>query len=211
MHPHMGTCNSPRVIEFSDNDAPRGSAIINNNTSIGLLADIDSELKLVASRLQRQLFRSFSAEQFVTLFLGELDLKSGRLTYINAGHEPPIIVHRDGSMDQVDSTTLPFAMIEEIPLEIKEMTLQPGDTMAIFSDGIPEATTSGDTFLGLAGVKEVLVTHRNDPLSAIRDRIVKIVEGFLAGGPASDDVTLVMLRRLSSAPTSSTGPLTPVP
>jgi len=191
---------------------PAALAMSASIVSIGLLADIESELKLVASRLQRQLFRSFSAEQFVTLFLGELDLKTGRLTYINAGHEPPIIVHRDGSMDLVDSTTLPFAMIEEIPLEVKEMTLQPGDTMAIFSDGIPEATTSGDTFLGLSGMKEVLVTHRDEPLPAIRDRIVKIVEGFLAGGPASDDVTLVMLRRLSSsAPSTSTGPMTPVP
>jgi sigma-B regulation protein RsbU (phosphoserine phosphatase) len=178
--------------------------------SIGLLADIDSDLKAVASRLHRQLFRSLSREQFVTLFLGELDLKSGRLTYINAGHEPPIIVHENGAMEQVESTTMPFAMIEEIPLDVSEMTLQPGDTMAIFSDGIPEATTSGDKFLGLAGVKEILVTHRNEPLPAIRDRIVKVVEAFLAGGPASDDVTLVMLRRLAPEP-PRTAPITSVP
>ncbi len=91
-----------------------------------------------------------------------------------------------------------------------EMTLQAGDTMAIFSDGIPEATTTGDKFLGLAGVKEILVTHRHEPLPAIRDRIVKTVEGFLAGGPASDDVTLVMLRRLVAQP-PKTAPITSVP
>jgi sigma-B regulation protein RsbU (phosphoserine phosphatase) len=178
--------------------------------SIGLLADIDSELHVVASRLHRQLFRSFSREQFVTLFLGELDLATGRLTYINAGHEPPIVVHQDGSMHSVESTTMPFAMIEEIPLEVSEMTLLSGDTMVIFSDGIPEATTTGDKFLGLAGVKEILTTHREEPLSHIRDRIVKIVEAFLAGGPASDDVTLVMLRRLPSEP-PRTAPITSVP
>jgi serine phosphatase RsbU (regulator of sigma subunit) len=85
--------------------------------------------------------------------------------------------------------------------------------MAIFSDGIPEATTTGDKFLGLTGVKEILVTHRDEPLPAIRDRIVKIVQDFLAGGPASDDVTLVMLRRLASsaAPSTATGPITAVP
>ncbi|HET6349492.1 MAG TPA: SpoIIE family protein phosphatase, partial [Candidatus Krumholzibacteria bacterium] len=167
--------------------------------SIGLLADIDTDLHMVADRLHRQLYRSLSDEQFVTLFMGELDLKSGMMTYINAGHEPPIIVHHDGSMKMIESTTMPFAMIEQIPLEISELTLQPGDTMAIFSDGIPEATTSGDKFLGLQGVKEILVTHRNEPLSAIRDHIVKTVEGFLAGGPASDDVTLVMLRRAAAS------------
>lgn len=189
---------------------PAALAMSASIVSIGLLADIDSDLLSVAARLHRQLFRSLSREQFVTLFLGELDLKSGRLTYINAGHEPPLVVHTDGTMDLVESTTMPFAMIEELPLEISEMTLQPGDTMAIFSDGIPEATTTGDKFLGLAGVKEILVTHRDDTLPNIRDRIVKIVEGFLAGGPASDDVTLVMLRRLPEQP-PKTAPITSVP
>ena len=189
---------------------PAALAMSASIVCIGLLADIDSDLLSVASRLHRQLFRSLSREQFITLFLGELDLKTGTMTYINAGHEPPLIVHQDGSMEQIESTTMPFAMIEEIPLEISEMTLAPGDTMAIFSDGIPEATTSGDKFLGLADVKEVLINHRGEPLPNIRDRIVKIVETFLAGGPASDDVTLVMLRRLPVQP-PKTAPVTSVP
>jgi hypothetical protein len=189
---------------------PAALAMSASIVSIGLLADIDSDLRAVAVRLHRQLFRSFSREQFVTLFLGELDLKSGKLTYINAGHEPPLVVHADGTMRQVESTTMPFAMIEEMPLEVSEMTLEPGDVMAIFSDGIPEATTTGDKFLGLAGVKEILATHRGDPLPVIRDRIVNIVQAFLAGGPASDDVTLVMLRRLAAQP-PKTAPITSVP
>ena len=166
--------------------------------SIALLSDIDSDLELVARRLHRQLFRSLAAEQFVTLFLGELELDTGRLRYINAGHEPPIVIHQDGTMSLVDSTTLPIAMIEDTPLDAFEMKLSPGDTMVIFSDGIPEATTSGDKFLGLDGVKKILVEHRAEGLPAIRDRVVSIVEAFLAGGPASDDVTLVMLRRLGA-------------
>jgi sigma-B regulation protein RsbU (phosphoserine phosphatase) len=141
------------------------------------------------------LFKSLAGEQFVTLFMGELDPASGRMRYINAGHEPPIVVRRDGTLERVDSTTLPFAMIEETPLEVRETTLNPGDTIAVFSDGIPEATTSGETFLGLDRVKQILAAQRHEPLRAICRRIVEVIEGFLAGGPASDDVTLIMLRR----------------
>jgi serine phosphatase RsbU (regulator of sigma subunit) len=86
-------------------------------------------------------------------------------------------------------------MIEDIPLDVSETVLMPGDSVAIFSDGIPEATTDGERFLGLDGVKEALVTHRSESLQALRGRIVALVEGFLAGGRASDDVTLLMLRR----------------
>ena len=163
--------------------------------SIALLADIDSDLETVAARLHRQLFRSLTAEQFVTLFLGELDLDTGRLRYINAGHEPPLVVRVGGALEALDSNTLPFAMIEEMPLPVSETRISPGDQIVVFSDGIPEATTTGDRFLGLEEVKKILVEHRGDALASVRERIVQVVEKFLAGGPASDDVTLVMLRR----------------
>jgi len=64
------------------------------------------------------------------------------MRYINAGHEPPLLVRRDGTLEAVDSTTLPFAMIEEMPMPVSELTLNPGDEITVFSDGIPEATTA---------------------------------------------------------------------
>lgn len=174
---------------------PAALAMSAASVAIGLLADIDGDIKALAVRLHRQLFKSFAEEQFITLFLAELNPETGGLRYVNAGHEPPLVVRHDGTLDMLDSTTLPMAMIEDIPLEISETTLGRGDSVAIFSDGIPEATTNGERFLGLDGVKEALVTNRSESLAALRGRVVALVEGFLAGGRASDDVTLLMLRR----------------
>lgn len=174
---------------------PAALAMSAASVAIGLLADIDGDIKALAVRLHRQLFKSFAEEQFITLFLAELSPETGKLRYVNAGHEPPLVVRADGTLDMLDSTTLPMAMIEDIPLDISEATLERGDSVAIFSDGIPEATTNGERFLGLDGVKEALVTNRSESLAALRARVVALVEGFLAGGRASDDVTLLMLRR----------------
>lgn len=174
---------------------PAALAMSAATVAIGLLADIEGDVKTLAARLHRQLFKSLASEQFITLFLAELDPGTGRLRYVNAGHEPPLVVRREGKLEQLDSTTLPLAMIEDIPLDVSETVLSPGDSVAIFSDGIPEATTNGERFLGLDGVKEALVSHRAESLAALRGRIVALVEGFLAGGRASDDVTLLMLRR----------------
>jgi sigma-B regulation protein RsbU (phosphoserine phosphatase) len=168
------------------------------SVAIGLLADIDGDLRVLAERLHRRLFKSLAEEQFITLFLAELDPATGRVRYVNAGHEPPLVVRNGGQLEQLDSTTLPLAMIEDTPLDVSETVLNPGDSVAIFSDGIPEATTDGERFLGLDGVKEALVSHRAESLAALRARIVALVEGFLAGGRASDDVTLLMLRRAAS-------------
>ncbi len=174
---------------------PAALAMSATTVSIGLLTDIDSDLETLAGRLHRQLFRSLTAEQFVTLFLAELDPATGAMRYVNAGHEPVIVVRADGGIDLLESTTLPMAMIEEIPLIAAEARLDRGDFMAIYSDGIPEATTSAERFLGLGPVKDALVAGRAQTLAALRAQIVAIIEKFLAGDPASDDITLVLLRR----------------
>jgi len=174
---------------------PAALAMSATTVSLGLLADIDSDVVTLAGRLHRQLFKSLGTEQFVTLFVGELDPVSGTITYVNAGHEPVLMVRAGGTVDVLDSTTLPMAMIEQIPLIAAEAQLAPGDLMVVFSDGIPEATTNGDRFLGIDPVKERIKEKRTEALPDVRSSVVELVEKFLAGGPASDDVTLMMLRR----------------
>ncbi len=174
---------------------PAALAMSAATVAIGLLADIEGDIKSLATRLHKQLFKSLAPEQFITLFIGELDPSTGRIRYVNAGHEPPLVVRREGKLEQLDSTTIPLAMLGDMPLDVSEAVLMPGDSVAIFSDGIPEATTNGEDFLGLDGVKDALVGHRTESLADIRGRIVTLVEGFLAGGRASDDVTLLLLRR----------------
>ena len=83
------------------------------------------------------------------------------------------------------------------------MTLEPGDILALFSDGVPEATREGERFLELDPVRECLAAHQNDELPTIRDRILSAVEDFLGGEPISDDITLMLLRRSPSSITRS--------
>jgi sigma-B regulation protein RsbU (phosphoserine phosphatase) len=115
---------------------------------------------------------------------------------VNGGHEPPLIIQTDGAVRTLEPTGLPVAMIEDIMLDASEGEIRPGEVLAVFSDGIPEATTTGDDFLGLEPVQDILIASRKDPLRDIRKRIVKSVAEFLGGQSASDDVTLMLLRRL---------------
>jgi sigma-B regulation protein RsbU (phosphoserine phosphatase) len=160
------------------------------------LNDLGTSLEEMAPHLNAQLGESLAPEQFVTLFVGELDHETGRLRYFNAGHEPPRI-HRPSTdaIEELPSTGRPTAMLPFGDFGVSECTLEVGDTLAVFSDGIPEATRSGDEFFGLQGVDDALRAHATDHVSEIRQSILAAIEGYLDAERASDDITLMVLRR----------------
>ena len=162
---------------------------------IGSLAEIGGELVELTHHLHRQLVQSLTDDQFITLFIGELDGTTGHIHYVNAGHEPPLIFRATGALDALDPTGMAIAMFDDLTWTSGDVTLEPGDLMAVFSDGVPEATTNGETFLGMEPVKEILAEHQNNKLPDIRKKIISTVKGFLNNEPMSDDVTMMLLRR----------------
>lgn len=181
--------------DVSGKGMPAALAMGAGTVLTGMLAEIDADLVDLAGHLHRQLFRSLTPEQFITMFLADLDAETGTIDYVNAGHEPPLIVRGDGSIDSLEPTGLPVGMIEDIMLEAGQARLEPGDLLAVFSDGVPEATIDGESFLGMDTVREILAAARDTPLADVRGRIVSAVDNFLAGEPNSDDVTLMLMRR----------------
>ncbi len=181
--------------DVSGKGMPAAIAMAAAMVLIGLLAEIGGELIDLAKHLHNQLYRALVEERFITMFLGELDADTGTLRYVNAGHDPPCLLRKDGGLQQLEPTGMALAMIEDPVLEVAEVVLEHGDLLAIFSDGIPEATTDGSNFLGVDPVKEILKAHAGDGLPEIREAMVSTVEKYLAGHPASDDVTLLLLRR----------------
>jgi serine phosphatase RsbU (regulator of sigma subunit) len=181
--------------DVSGKGMPAALAMAAATVLISMLAEIGGEVEQVIGHLHEQLCKSLGEDQFITLFLGELESETGKLRYINAGHEPPILYRADGSLERLESTGLAVAMIEGMVPDAADVTLHPGDFVSIFSDGIPEATTDGSRFLDLEPVLEILEKNRHAELASIRDKIMVKVVDFLDGEPTSDDVTLMLLRR----------------
>ena len=181
--------------DVSGKGAPAALAMSAATVLIGLLAEIGGELENLAPLLHRQLFQAFIAERFITLFIAELEPTTGHMRYVNAGHEPPLLISEDGSMRELESTGMAMAMIEEPIFQVEEVSLKYGDLLAIFTDGITEATVDGENFLGLEPIKELLIENRLEELPSLRKRFVTAVQDYLHGEPTSDDVTLLLLRR----------------
>jgi serine phosphatase RsbU (regulator of sigma subunit) len=153
-------------------------------------------LEEMAPHLNTQLCESLAPEQFVTLFVGELDHETGKLRYFNAGHEPPLIRRAaTGEVEDLDSTGRPIALLPWGEFGVDETVIEPGDVFAVFSDGIPEATSDGEDFFGIEPVIGFMKDLGLGPLSGIREAILDGIEKMLGKAQASDDVTLMLVRR----------------
>jgi serine phosphatase RsbU (regulator of sigma subunit) len=148
----------------------------------------------LAIRLNQMVCRNAAPGQFVTVFLAFIDPASGRVRFVNAGHNPPVLVRR-GELSFLEDGGVPLGVLPSFPFQEGEATLEPGDLLAAFSDGIPEAAR-GEEFFDDIRLREALVEMATDPeLDRVGDGIVSRVEQFLAGAPRSDDITLVLVRR----------------
>jgi len=128
------------------------------------------------------------------LFYGVLALDSGQLTYVNAGHNPPLLVKRTGESCWLDRGGLILGLSMEAEYEHGTVELESGDVLVMYTDGLTEAMDSSDTEFGVERLNEIV--HENRDLSAqkISGEILDAVNSYSKGLPQGDDQTLVVLK-----------------
>ncbi|HYR76880.1 MAG TPA: SpoIIE family protein phosphatase [Pyrinomonadaceae bacterium] len=162
-------------------------------------ADIHDSLVKTISAVNRYLVDSIPANRFVTLFYAELDPQNGSLSFLNAGHNPPLIVHTGGTMEQLASGGLPLGIMTNADFREGRTKLYPGDVLVIYSDGVSEATNPNGEEFGPTRLYEVVARNLEASAGGIRDRIESALTKFCQGTPAADDITLVIVKRNAEA------------
>jgi len=135
------------------------------------------------------------ANRFVTLFAAELDPLTGKLRYINAGHNPPLIARRDGSVEQLGSGGLPLGIMGGAQYEAGEVQLNNGEVLVVYSDGVSEAVNLKDEEFGLDRLSDVVARNIAASASGLRDKVESALSTFTETAPANDDITLVIVKR----------------
>lgn len=159
------------------------------------MLEMQPDLVALTSNLNRQLWLTTDPVRYSTLFVGLLDPASGRLRYVNAGHNPPALVRADGGLESIGSTGLPVALMDEGVWTEGELDLRPGDTLTLFSDGIPETWRDEEHDYGETRLQNLLISLRGHSVEEIRDAALQDVREFRGDAPVSDDVTLLLLKR----------------
>ena len=162
-------------------------------------ADTHDSLVKTIQAVNRYLTESIPPNRFVTLFYAELDPQKGELTFLNAGHNPPLIVHAGGTMEQLASGGLPLGIMEDAEFREGRTQLLYGDVLVIYSDGVSEAVNPSGEEFGPTRLYEVVARNLDASAGGIRDRIESALTKFCQGTPAADDITLVIVKRLAEA------------
>lgn len=155
------------------------------------------DLESLMSVVNAELSRDNPEDLFVTLFAMILDLDTGALEYCNAGHEPPVLVHGDGSTEILDAGGgPPMCVVAGFEYSVAESRCAPGDVIAMLSDGITEAMDKACSLYGRNRVQSLLASRplRGASVQAIGDAVLADVQEFEAGAEAADDQTLLVLR-----------------
>ena len=173
------------------------AALLMSSLHAAVHAQSASHDSLVAtiSAVNKYLAENIPANRFVTLFYAELDPASGALSFLNAGHNPPLIVHAAGTVEQLASGGLPLGIKPDAEYREGRTQLQHGDVLCIYSDGVTEATSPTGEEFGPTRLYEVVSRNIDASAAGIRDRIESALTKFAQGTSAADDITLVIVKR----------------
>jgi phosphoserine phosphatase RsbU/P len=145
------------------------------------------------ARVNLALYKRGIESRFVTLMYGTLD-PDGRLTYCNAGHNPPLIIGAHGGLHRLEVGGPIVGLFETATYDEETVTMAPGDTLIVFSDGVSEAMSATGEEYGESRIVTVGEKQTGAAPSELLQALFADVRAFTRGAPQSDDITALVLR-----------------
>jgi phosphoserine phosphatase RsbU/P len=159
------------------------------------LVDERLEPAALVERLNVQISRHSPASRFITLFYAVYDPRTGSLAYVNAGQNPPLIRRRSGSYERLSATGVALGMFEGSRFDAIETRIEPGDLLALYSDGITEAENPAGEPFEEPGLQRVLDAFVDQTAAELGIRVLTAVESHARRPRFADDLTILLLKR----------------
>jgi sigma-B regulation protein RsbU (phosphoserine phosphatase) len=159
------------------------------------IANIKMNTGEIVTKVSKSLSQNNETSMFVTYFMLILNIRTGEMQYTNAGHNPPFILRDGGAVAKISKRHGPPMGVADLDYGLDVMTLNPGDTLALYTDGVTEAMNINNNEFGENRLLSVLTDCAADPSPRnITDSILLAVSKFTAGQEQSDDITILALQ-----------------
>ena len=184
------------IADVSGKGVPAALFMVIAKTLLKNAAQTGLSPKAVLEKVNNQLCENNETEMFVTVWLGIYEISSGRLTAANAGHEYPAIRRADGAFELVrDRHGFVLAGLEGSQYREYELTLEPGDTLFVYTDGVAEATDAGNTLYGTERMLKALNGCTSNTPEQLLHTVKEDIDRFVGQAPQFDDITMLSIQR----------------
>jgi sigma-B regulation protein RsbU (phosphoserine phosphatase) len=146
-------------------------------------------------RINSTVCQNVTAGKYITFFVGRLDPATGRIRYVNAGHNAPVLVRRGGPPETLTCGGMVLGMFDPIPYQEGEAVIGRGEALLVFSDGVTETWSPTDEEFAEERLLEVASANLEKDARGLHDAILWAVDAFAAGRKPSDDRTLIVIKR----------------
>jgi sigma-B regulation protein RsbU (phosphoserine phosphatase) len=150
------------------------------------------------AKLNAHLCANIPSNRLVTFFYSELDLATGALLYVNAGHNPPFVLRRDGTCERLAPTAMALGVVADTPFQEFTADIEPGDRVLLYTDGLTEAANARDEEYGEDRVRAWLDAHRSTEDRLLIEGLIEDVLRFGSPVRPRDDMTVMTLTRRSA-------------
>jgi sigma-B regulation protein RsbU (phosphoserine phosphatase) len=183
------------LADVSGKGLPAALMVSTIHSALRLLVDREGVGPGLVQHLNRHIAASTAPNKFITLLVVELDPSSNEVRYVNAGHNPGVVIGSDGNVRELASGGLPLGLFGESSYESGSLVLEPGDLLCLYSDGLTECESPSDEEFGLPRLVDLLRASSDRSLPEVVRAVDAAVTDFAQGLSQGDDQTLVLLRR----------------
>ena len=180
--------------DVSGKGIPAAMFMMTAKTIIKDLAESGMAVNDIFTKANEKLCENNESGMFVTAWMGILDLTTGLVQFANAGHNPPLVKHADGSFEYLKTRAgFVLAGMEGIRYRPGELTLQPGDRIFLYTDGVTEATNADNALYGEKRLHAFMNQHAKLDATAMLPALKADIDAFVGEAPQFDDITMLML------------------
>lgn len=180
--------------DVSGKGTPASLLMANLQAMIRALVPLGLSLSELTKRVNDLIYESTGNDRFITFFWSAVDPANNTLNYVNAGHNPPILLRKNGSIERLEIGGLLLGVMKTVtPYQEGNVHLNNGDTLILFTDGISEAMNDRGVEYGEEKLLTVIQSNQYEKAGTLLNRIVESVQEY-SGAYQSDDITMVVVK-----------------
>jgi sigma-B regulation protein RsbU (phosphoserine phosphatase) len=175
------------------------AALLVNTLNAALYSYLEFKLPLteLADKLNKLIYKSSPPDKYITFLIVLLDSKSGNLDILNAGHNPALLLRNDGTLEQIEAGGIGLGMLDlGIPYTGQNLSINPGDKLFLYTDGIPEAMNTKEEEYSETRMIDFFKENSEQPPDGFIKNIVEDVKSHVGNAEQSDDITSMILKRV---------------